>query len=438
MSMDDIVRLTDMEREAARDLISSVLADKKNRMRIARREWDQERPLTPDDVQQAEDGTASEDVTQRIKDLAGEPKSKEVEREAENMNTQPMSQDKSVLNTSELDAAMENSQQGSTENERNLEEALGMSPTEDKQQQKLREKQQKQKAKEERKSGSTDFTDEKDDNNNDGTVTVKPEKSQEAQQNSTDTGIQDNTEKQPEQQQVQEDDEPEKKDDDNSPDLTPDKTIADTGLNVERIQEDQDFPDGNPEDNNDDIDQTPYKEGKTAQVLDPKDMNAEDTLNIENPSEQEEPEVLPKKYDDNGTLNIEDLPEKLDIDIQSESDTLSNMDNPTESTDTSGAYDDRKPKPWAVQESEDIERRYADHTFFYRPDAEEPMKIKVNGKDVKLPEGCTIGTGAELAQKLTQKGWFEKLISSMLCHRCRNTRKEILVTKEICSQYLQP
>nr|UVY32280.1 MAG: hypothetical protein [Bacteriophage sp.] len=50
MSMDDISRLTDMEREAARDLISSVLADKKNRMRIARREWDQDRPLTPDDV----------------------------------------------------------------------------------------------------------------------------------------------------------------------------------------------------------------------------------------------------------------------------------------------------------------------------------------------------------------------------------------------------
>jgi hypothetical protein len=46
-----------------------------------------------------------------------------------------------VLDTSELDAAMDNSQQGSTENERNLEEALGMSPAEDKQQQKLREKQ---------------------------------------------------------------------------------------------------------------------------------------------------------------------------------------------------------------------------------------------------------------------------------------------------------
>jgi hypothetical protein len=48
--MDDISRLTDMEREAARDLIGSVLADKKNRMRIARREWNQERPLTQDDV----------------------------------------------------------------------------------------------------------------------------------------------------------------------------------------------------------------------------------------------------------------------------------------------------------------------------------------------------------------------------------------------------
>jgi hypothetical protein len=37
-----------------------------------------------------------------------------------------------VLGTSELDAAMDNSQQGYTENERNLEDALGMSPAEDK------------------------------------------------------------------------------------------------------------------------------------------------------------------------------------------------------------------------------------------------------------------------------------------------------------------
>jgi hypothetical protein len=29
------------------------------------------------------------------------------------------------------------------------------------------------------------------------------------------------------------------------------------------------------------------------------------------------------------------------------------------------------------------------------------MDIRVDGNDVKLPDGCTIGTGAELAQKLT-------------------------------------
>nr|UVX89299.1 MAG: hypothetical protein [Bacteriophage sp.] len=53
---------------------------------------------------------------------------------------------------------------------------------------------------------------------------------------------------------MQEDEEPKWKDDNDSPDLTPDKTIADTGLSVERIQDDQDFPDDNPEDDNDDID----------------------------------------------------------------------------------------------------------------------------------------------------------------------------------------
>ena len=53
---------------------------------------------------------------------------------------------------------------------------------------------------------------------------------------------------------MQEGEEPELEDNDDSPELTPDKNTADTGLNVERIQDDQDFPDDNPEDGNDDID----------------------------------------------------------------------------------------------------------------------------------------------------------------------------------------
>nr|DAG45408.1 MAG TPA: hypothetical protein [Caudoviricetes sp.] len=41
-----------------------------------------------------------------------------------------------------------------------------------------------------------------------------------------------------------------------------------------------------------------------------------------------------------------------------------------------------------------------------------------------------------LHRNLHRKDGLKKLISSMLCHRCRNTRKEILVTKEIYSQCL--
>nr|DAF96175.1 MAG TPA: hypothetical protein [Podoviridae sp. ctG4L18] len=41
-----------------------------------------------------------------------------------------------------------------------------------------------------------------------------------------------------------------------------------------------------------------------------------------------------------------------------------------------------------------------------------------------------------LHRNLHRKDGLKKLISSMLYRRCRNTRKEILVTKEIYSQCL--
>lgn len=352
-SLNDLAKLRDMEEEAARDLIGSVLADKKNRMRIAHREWDQERPLTPDDVTAAEEGTASEDVTDRIKDLTGEPKSDEVEAEADRMNTEAIPKDVSVTDTDDLDAAMDNADEGFTENERKLEEALGMSPQEDGHQRKLREKKEKQQAKEQEQSDSTDFIDEKDD--------VEPEEEL--------PPVQDN----------------------------------------DNIQDDDDLPDEDPQ-TDQEIEATPEKEdGDTAQVLNPSETNDTSVLNVEDPGINDQPEQIPVKYDDNGTLNIEDLPQQLDVEAEDESITLDNMDKQTEPTDTSVAYDDTKPNPMSVQEADDVERRYSDHTFFYRPDAEEPMKIKVNGKDVKLPKDCTIGTGQELAQKLSQNGWFESV-----------------------------
>nr|DAE31549.1 MAG TPA: hypothetical protein [virus sp. ctBM815] len=41
-----------------------------------------------------------------------------------------------------------------------------------------------------------------------------------------------------------------------------------------------------------------------------------------------------------------------------------------------------------------------------------------------------------LRRNLHRKDGLKKLISSMLYRRCRNTRKEILVTKETYLQYL--
>ena len=51
-------------------------------------------------------------------------------------------------------------------------------------------------------------------------------------------------------------------------------------------------------------------------------------------------------------------------------------------------------------------------TLFYDPDpkddkgnsVDEPIKLRVNGKDVKLPK--TLASGRKLAEKLTEKGWF--------------------------------
>lgn len=417
-SLNDLAMLNEMEEQAARDLIGSVLADKKNRMRIAHREWDQERPLTPDDVTAAEEGTASDEVTNRIKDLAGEPKSDEVEAEADRMNTEVMPTDVSVTDTDDLDAAMDNADEGSTENERKLEESLGMSPQEDRHQRKLREKKEKQQAKEQEQSDSTDFTDEKDDVElpplpddatigEDGSIVSANEKNQEVKDNSTDSGIEDTTQDSNEESNEEDTDVESEDNEDHSLEVD-DNTNQDTGLTEENIPQDDDFQDEDPQTDSE-IEATPEKEdGSTAQILNPQETNDTSVLNVEDPGVNDQPEVLPVKYDDNGTLNIEDMPEQLDVEAQNESDTLDNMDKDTESTDTESVYDDNKPNPKSVQDKNDVERRYTDHTFFYRPDAEEPLKIKVNNKDVILPKGCSIGTGAELAQKLTQNGWFNK------------------------------
>jgi hypothetical protein len=42
--------------------------------------------------------------------------------------------------------------------------------------------------------------------------------------------------------------------------------------------------------------------------------------------------------------------------------------------------------------------------MFYQPDAEVPLKLSIAGKEVKLNK--ELGTGKELSEKLTRRGWL--------------------------------
>jgi len=55
--------------------------------------------------------------------------------------------------------------------------------------------------------------------------------------------------------------------------------------------------------------------------------------------------------------------------------------------------------------SADQRYSYVSQTMFYQPDAEMPIKLSVNSKEVKLNK--EIGTGKELAQKLVKRGWLK-------------------------------
>lgn len=49
---------------------------------------------------------------------------------------------------------------------------------------------------------------------------------------------------------------------------------------------------------------------------------------------------------------------------------------------------------------------YVSSTFFYQPDATEPMKLRIGGKDIKLP--YKLGNGRQFAERLLEKGWLEE------------------------------
>lgn len=79
-----------------------------------------------------------------------------------------------------------------------------------------------------------------------------------------------------------------------------------------------------------------------------------------------------------------------------------------ESAEVSGGliFNDEDPDYHIVQNSDQVKRDFLSQTFFYNSKATQAPYLRVNGEDVHLD--YPIQTGAQLAQKLFQKGWFEK------------------------------
>ena len=79
-----------------------------------------------------------------------------------------------------------------------------------------------------------------------------------------------------------------------------------------------------------------------------------------------------------------------------------------ESAEVSGGLilNDEDPDYHIVQNSDQVKRDFLSQTFFYNNKATQAPYLRINGKDVHLK--YPIQTGAQLSQKLSQKGWFEK------------------------------
>ena len=112
--------------------------------------------------------------------------------------------------------------------------------------------------------------------------------------------------------------------------------------------------------------------------------------------------------DDSGNVFVNDKP-LTDEEARQLDEVNFQMDlRDLESVEVSGSLilNDEDPDYHIVQNSDQVKRDFLSQTFFYNNKATQPPYLRVNGKDVHLK--YPIQTGAQLAQKLLQKGWFEK------------------------------
>ena len=180
----------------------------------------------------------------------------------------------------------------------------------------------------------------------------------------------------------------------------------------------------NPEAGEKNIDKNTGNEKDTTNSTAEEDDDISDTTETSTEPEDNVPTEAPINTDEQSTKSNEDAQE-IDVDdngnvlvdgkllTDEEVRQLENVNfqmdlRDLESVEVSGGLvlNDEDPDYHIVQNSDQVKRDFLSQTFFYNNKATQAPYLRINGKDVRLK--YPIQTGAQLSQKLSQKGWFEK------------------------------
>ena len=180
----------------------------------------------------------------------------------------------------------------------------------------------------------------------------------------------------------------------------------------------------NPEAGEKNIDKNTGNEKDTTNSTVEEDSDISDAIETSTEPEDNVPTEAPINTDEQSTKSNENSHE-MDVDdngnvlidgnliTEEEARQLENVNfqmdlRDLESVEVSGGLvlNDEDPDYHIVQNSDQVKRDFLSQTFFYNNKATQAPYLRVNGKDVRLK--YPIQTGAQLSQKLSQKGWFEK------------------------------
>lgn len=147
----------------------------------------------------------------------------------------------------------------------------------------------------------------------------------------------------------------------------------------------------------------------TETSTEPEDnVPTEAPINTDEQSTKSNEDTQEIDVDDNGDVFVNDKP-LTDEEARQLENVNFQMDlRDLESVEVSGGLvlNDEDPDYHIVQNSDQVKRDFLSQTFFYNNKATQAPYLRVNGKDVHLDH--PIQTGAQLSQKLSEKGWFEK------------------------------